>query len=201
VNILANIFQMGQYEEMTVLGNLHLAARDLYLQDLVAQKTLVVLAGPSSDPTSTINIDLRAPYEILDKAGNPYVTPTVHFLCTTADPVLSGAIIYSGSGGPLNAQQLDMTSAEFFSLLILGDPTILNYDTSPKPVPPTPVNPTISQEQAVIYGLVVADAQLTDLLPTFLLPFADPYTYCCIKHCLMGPLCEWIPEEEIEVVW
>jgi hypothetical protein len=163
---------MGPYEAMTGLGDITLLGTTLTLGDTVALSNLTILAVD-------VNLLTHGDKTILNNLGNPYISPTLHFL---------GGSGYSQSGalhptGPLNAQDLGLTASEFRPLLIFSDPIILNYDTSPQPPPPVPFVPPEGPRKFAVYQLMIADAQLSDMLPIYRSSFSAPYQLVDSEYC------------------
>jgi hypothetical protein len=146
---------MGPYEAMTALGSITLSATaNLTLGDVVAMTNLSLLAS------SVIQLNVHGDQTLLDNLGGFYTSPSLHFF-GGAFYVQSGTLV---PAGPLDARALEFSAGEFRTLLLYGDPTILNYDTGPRPGPAVPVS--LAAKQFAMYQLSIATAQLSDLLPT-----------------------------------
>jgi hypothetical protein len=178
ISVLAREFSMGSYEAMTGLGNIVLTCTNMTLGDMVALDNLLIFGVD-------INLLTHGDITILNKYGDPYTSPSLHFLGGTGY-IQSGALHPTG---PLNAQNLGLSPSVFRPQLILGDPVILNYDTSPQPPPPVPPAPFVASEASkrfAIYQLMIADAQLSDMLPIYRSSFPAPYQLVDSEYCSPG---------------
>ena len=164
IAITAAEIVMGTSEVMTALGNIDLTAPTMTLGDLVALDNLTIMG-------STINLLVHGDESILANNGLLYTSPSLHFMA-------GGTYLQVGTlvpSGPLNAQSLGLSPSEFGPQLLFGS-HILNFDTAPKPVPPTPTQSSVSasSKEYAIYLLNVAGAQLSDMLPRFSYPLSYP---------------------------
>ena len=164
ITLIGHSITMGAYEVMTGLGNISLTGAELTLGDLVALDNLTLLGGD-------INLLLHGDETILASNGLLYISPTLHFL-SGGTYLQVGSLIPADSD--LNAQGLGLTAAAFRPQLLYNS-HILNFDTSPKPVP---FVATEASKQYAIYLLLIADAQLSDLLPVWGWPWPLPYEMC-----------------------
>lgn len=173
INIAANTCTMGAFEALTALGNVTFVCSTLTLGDTVALDNLSILA-------TTVNLNTHGNISLLNNLGNFYTSPSLHFLGGSGYAA-TGTFVPAGAA--LNAQNLNLSSSAFRPLLLNGS-TVLNYDTTYTPgngggggggaVGAGNITP-LKLRQKWIYELLIADAQLSDLLPLFLDPLPDAF--------------------------
>lgn len=150
ISLTGNSFTMGPFEAMTCLGSITLSCPTLTLGDIVALEDLMILGVQ-------VNLRTRDSISILNSQGLFKSFPTLHFLS-------GGIYIQSGflipSDGKLNAQSLDV-SPSIFREKLLFEEYVLNFDGVKWYF--------LFLEQGIrgylIYQLLIADAELSDLLP------------------------------------
>jgi filamentous hemagglutinin family protein len=171
--ISGNSCTMGSFEAMTGFGSITFVCPTLTLGDLVALDNIIILAN-------TVNLNTHGSISLLNNLGGFYVSPSLHFLGGTSY-FASGTFVPAGAS--LNAQNLGLSPLVFEPLLKFNS-HILNYDTTyaPNP-PPSPSSgggqapPSIAQVENAFYQLLIADAELSDLLPLYRHDLPPPFQF------------------------
>jgi hypothetical protein len=166
---------MGLFEAMTVLGKLDFACTTVTLGDLVALDALTFETS-----VATTNLNTHGDIQILNNLGVLYTAPTLHFLGGSGYTPPTGTIIPTPTPANLNQGNLGLSESVFRPLLSYNN-FVLNYDAAATPPPPPPpgppapppspnILPPLSVRQYLIYQIAIADAQLSDMLPTYQSP-------------------------------
>lgn len=189
VRVQGGIIVMGPFETMTVLGNVNLDA------SIIATIGDVIGTNSVSITTPTLIIHLYQPSTILNNLGQLYLSLGAHIY--SAGTITSPTPTGSGSGAQAVVQQLtSLTPASFTELLLLNDPTILNFYNSPSPPSPVLTRALLGKSALLVcegfYQIEYALYRLEDLYD---LTFSDTLPFVPIRKAIVRKK----PHEKIRV--
>jgi filamentous hemagglutinin family protein len=144
---------VGDYEAMTIFGDISLDSNNITIGDVVALGQITINAQ------DTITIKLHEPGLILDWQGGLYESTSTHLVSALATPNLNGDIITV----LLNpaAQTYTSLQSQFSYQDLNYQSYVLNYQLQ-SPIPPKPPQPTIQGESSYIAAVTTFN-QLNNL--------------------------------------
>lgn len=121
LSITANSLTIGDYETLTVFGNITFAITGAaHFGDLVATNAITINSGSNQ-------IFLHGPGLIYDSFGKLYTDENTNLLATFATPIVNPAPTFTGPGTPPDILRAPFTPSAFQALLIFSG-NMLTYD-------------------------------------------------------------------------